>query len=158
MPLAQTFYSIRNVRCKLKAGLTPKFTELNIKRNFVFEKKWAGELFVPSQVIHGEDIPEIGGIAYLDANFNWDIVTPNMAVALFDFLSPLDGATQSLLGSDFLLKFPPASMTITLDTLRLDDKLGMCPFAINANVLNPGAFGGMPGYPVSVGGGDAGGG
>ncbi len=155
MALSQAFYSLRNVRPKLKNGLTPNLTEMSIDRKFVFEQKWAGQLFVPTQFITGEDLPEIKGTAYLDAAFNWDIVTPNMSIVLFDFLSPNDGATQSLLGSDFFLKFPANKMTITLDSLKLDDKLGMCPFTIHANVGNPGAFGGMPGYPVAAGGGDA---
>ena len=155
MALAQVFYSLRNVRPKLKTGLSPNLTEMGVKRNFVWEQKWPGQLFTPSQAITGENIPEISGNAYLDANFNWELVPPNTPIILFDFLSPSDGATQSLLGTDFFLKWPANKMTITLDSMQFDEKLGMCPFTIHANVLNAGAFGGFPGYPIAAGGGDA---
>ncbi len=154
--LVQTHYSLRNLRVKLKTGLTPNITEMTVKRNFVMDKKWPGQAFVPSQVIMGEDIPEISGVAYADDDFNWSLVTANMLIESFDILSPNDGATVSFLASGFLTKFPPSAMTITLDQMALNDKLTTIPFTIHANMLNPGEYGGMPGYPGAVVAGGAG--
>ena len=153
MALEQTHYSLRNLRLKLKTGLTPAITEMNIDRKFIYEQKWPGQSFTPSQVHTGEDIPDISGTAYADEDFNWDLVTENMQVVSFDILSPNDAVNQSFLGSSFLTRFPPSTMTITLDKVALNDKLAMIPFTIHCNVLNPGAHGGYPGYPEDDGSG-----
>jgi hypothetical protein len=140
----QPHYSLRNLRIPLLNGKAPNVISLDINRNFLWDKKHPGQSLVPSQVFMGEDVPEITGVAYNDEQMSFGDDS-NVAVATFDIISPNDGDNASFLGSTFLARFPPSSMTIVLEKTSLEgEKVSTVNFSIKCNVLNPGVDGGFP--------------